>query len=68
MEFQFCGPYFSTSCFSFSSSPGRQWPLGQDDDLAPSDVLVVDEDGISLPQDRTTEEQEKGDALADELG
>ena len=52
MEFQFCGPYFSTSCLSFSSSPGRQWPLGHDDDLVPSDVFVVDEDAISLPGTR----------------
>lgn len=47
MEFQFCGPYLSTSCLSFSSSPGLQWPLGHDDDLVPSDVFVVEEDGIS---------------------
>jgi hypothetical protein len=59
MEFQFCGPYFSTSCFSFSSSPGRQCPLGQDDDFAPpSDVFVVEEDAISLSAAR-----KKGDAF-----
>jgi hypothetical protein len=54
MEFQFWGPYFSTSCRSFSSSPGRQWPLGHADDdddagfPAPSDVFVVDDDAMIL--------------------
>jgi hypothetical protein len=50
IEFQFCGPYFSTSSFSFWSSPGRQWPLGHEDDFAPSDVFVVDEDAIYLEE------------------
>lgn len=29
IEFQFCAPYCSTSCRSFSSSAGLQCPLGQ---------------------------------------
>jgi hypothetical protein len=53
MEFQFCGPYCSTSCRSFSSSPGRQCPLGHDDgdlEFALSDVVVVDDGAIPLDQ------------------
>ena len=57
MEFQFWGPYFSTSWRSFSSSPGRQWPLGHKDAgfPPPSDVLVVDDDdaiGLCRPEKR----------------
>jgi hypothetical protein len=49
MEFQFWGPYFSTSCRSFSSSPGRQWPLGHNDGFPlPSEVLVVDDDTAAI--------------------